>query len=179
MDKVNKDQDTRSTFHPSFSRYTITSELIGSARTVLAFGLFLIPSASETCRFSRSLFSSVIALSIVCFRCLIEAAGRSLVLIRGHAPKTKSTGTRLLDLTESLIAFTAIGNKTSLLASGISISRISYSLGSRILFVIIRDGALLCQRCYKPLLGPPLLSILALLRFVETLLKQSSFQYYE
>ena len=114
--------------HLTFLRCIITLELRGSKSTIFVFGLFLILRVSETYRCFLSLFSSIIALSIACFRCLIVAAGKSFVLIFIYVLKTRSINIRPLGLIESLIAFTAIYNKTFLFISRIFISKILYIL---------------------------------------------------
>jgi len=115
-----------------FLRYIITLELRSNKSIVSIFGLFFIFKVLETYYYSLSLFSSTIALLIACFRCLIITTSKSFVLILIYTPKTKSINTRPLGLTKSLIAFTAIYNKTSLFILKISISKILYTFRTNI-----------------------------------------------
>jgi len=115
-----------------FLRYIITSKLRNNKSTISVFGLFLISKALETCYCSLSLFSSIIALSITCFRYLIVATGKSFIFIFIYTPKTRSISTKPLGPIKSLIAFTAIYNKTFLFISEIFISKILYTLRTNI-----------------------------------------------
>ena len=112
--------------YPIFSRYIITLELRNNKSTIFVFSLFLILKASETYYCSLSFFSSIIALSIAYFRCLIITTSKFFVFILIYTSKTRSISIKPLSLIELLIAFTAIYNKTFLFILKIFISKILY-----------------------------------------------------
>jgi hypothetical protein len=101
-------------FYPLFSCYTSTFKLSDKLCRYLVSGLFWVLRVLLTCIFAHSLITLFIAFWIAMARYIIDGVGASSLVICRKALKTRSVGTKLLELVVLLIAFTAICKHASL-----------------------------------------------------------------